>query len=213
MGTLAALAMFVAGCATTGSDHSEVDKQYKKFQTERPAAVVVNKGDKDLGIVAIASAKVYDSTVKYLDEYISATNDNKQYQYFINDFQAKMERDKNLSAATAIEMTLAEAKKNDEGKALADQTYPKIISGHQAVIALKPTDKLEELAPLATDAATVAASAKELVNSFRGFDPSTLEKFSSAEGISAQADFSVKALDFLNDRYQQEAEFEKHLKK
>lgn len=213
MGTISVVAMLVAGCASTSSNRTEADALYEKFQTERPAVAAVNTGDQSLDTVAVASAKVYGSTVKYLDEYISATNNHRPYLGFLNEIEEKMKANKGLTAEKAAEMVLAEAKKDDEGKDPKEQVYPRIIAGRKAVAALKPTKKLEELAPLAVEAAKVASSAKGLVNSFSGFDPSTLKKLSSAKNIYNQADFSVKAIDFLNYRYQQEAKFEKHLQK
>ena len=210
MGTAVVISMVVAGCAST--KRSEVDAEYEKFMNERPEAVSVNTGDESLDATAAASAKVYGAVIKYLDEYIAATNNYRPYLGFCNEVKAKMDADKNLAEEKAIAAVLEEVKKLDAGKPQEKQEYSLIIEGHKAVKALKPENKLPELAKLAVETDEILERAKNLSKSFKGFDPATLEKAKSVKSVIKQAEFTAKAIYFLNYRYQQEQSFENYMK-
>jgi len=212
MGTAVVTSMIVAGCASTAGTRSEADAQYEKFKNERPSVAIVNTGDQSLDGTAAASAKVYGAVVKYLDEYITATNDNRPYLGFVNEVQARMDADKNLTEEKAIAAVLEEAKKLDEGKPLENQEYPRIIAGHQAVQALKPQNKLAELAQLAVETDKILDQTNGLSKSFKGFDPEMLKKVKSVKYVVEQAKFAGKAIDFLNYRFKQEQSFENFMK-
>ncbi len=201
MGTAAAVALFVAGCMSKGNVN-EVQKQYERFQTERPAVAAVNSGDKSLDNVAVASAKVYGSTVKYLDEYFTATTNHKDYVSFTADVQYEMEQDKSLTQEQATAKALEFIKKNDEGKPEGEKAYSRVVAGYKAVNALSPAAKVKELAPLAEDAAKIATTAKGLSNSFTGLDAATIQKANSAKNVMNQAYYSGEALGFLKRQYE-----------
>jgi len=212
MGTAVVTSMIVAGCASTTGIRSEVDAEFEKFKTERPAVAIVNTGDQSLDGTATASAKIYGAVIKYLDEYITKTNEHRPYLGFINEVKARMDADKNLTEEKAIAAVLEEAKKLDEGKPLENQEYPRIIAGHQAVLALQPQNKLAELAQLAVEVDQILDQTNGLSKSFRGFDPATLGKIKSVKYVADQAIFAGKAINFLKYRYQQEQSFENFMK-
>lgn len=212
MGTTFVISMIVSGCTSTSGTRSEADAQYNKFMNERPAVAIVKTGDESLDATAIASAKIYGGVIKYLDEYIAATNNNRPYLGFVYEVKARMDADINLTEEKAVAAVLEEAKKLDEGKPIDNQEYPRIIEGHKAVQALKPVNKLTELAQLALDTDKILESTNGLSKSFKGFDANTMEKLKSAKYVAEQAKFSKQAIEFLHYRYQQEKSFESFMK-
>lgn len=202
LGAFAAATMFVAGCVS-GDKRSEWDAQYERFRTERPAAVAVNSGDANLDAVSATTAKLYGATVKYLDEYVTANNENRPYIGYTYEVEDLVRNNKGMTEAQASEIVLAEAKKRDEGKPESEQEYPRIIAGHKAVMALKPENKLAELAPLIAEAASNVDKAIALKDSFKGFDANTLMKVKSVMNVIDQAQFTSEALAFLRYRYEQ----------
>ena len=211
LGAVAGVAIFVAGCVS-GDSRSEWDAKYERFCNERPAAVAVNSGDANLDAVAATTAKLYGATVKYLDEYITANNENRPYIGFTYEVEELMKNNENMTEAQAAEKVLAEAKMRDEGKPESEQEYPRIIAGYNAVKALEPANKLAELAPLALEAASNVEKAIALKDSFTGFDANTLLKAKSALNVVDQARFTSEALVFLQYRYNQAKNLEEYMK-
>lgn len=212
MGSAVVISMIISGCASTASSRSEADALYEKFMNERPEAVFVNTGDESLDATAAASAKVYGAVIKHLDDYIAATNNCRPYLGFVNEVKARVDADKNLTEEKAIAAVLEEVKKLDEGKPQEKQEYPLIIEGHKAVEALKPANKLVELAQLAVETDEILERTKGLSKSFKGLTPDMMEKAKSVKSVVKQAEFTAKAIDFLNYRYRQEQSFENYMK-
>lgn len=210
IGMFAATAMFVAGCAS-GDTRSDWDARYERFCNERPAATAVVTGDENLDAVAASSAKLYGAMIKYLDEYVTANNEYRPYIGFTYEVEELVKNNKNMTEAQAAEIVLAEAKKRDEGKPESEQEYPRIIAGYNAVMALRPENKLKELAPLAVEAASCVDKAMALKNSFSGFDATILKKIQSAANVVEQAQFTSEALVFLQYRYEQAKNLEGHM--
>jgi len=214
MTSFAALVLFAVGCTSlTTKKHSDADAAFEKFKNERPVLEYVNTGDESLDNAAVACTKIYGATIKYLDEYITAKNEQRPYLGFQNEVQAKLEADKKLTMEEACNIVLAEAKKNDEGKSPDQQEYPRIIAGMKASKALKPQNKITELCQLTKEVDELIDNTNGLSQSFKGFDLETVKKINSAKNILKQAKFSGEALDFLQYRYQQENNFEKYMQK
>ncbi len=190
------IAMLAAGCVSSDK-RSEWDAQYERFRTQRPAAVAVESGDANLDAVAAVTAKVYGATVKYLDEYVTANNDNRPYIAYTYEVEELLRNNKDMTKEQASEAVLAEAKKRDEGKPESEREYPRIIAGHKAVMALKPENKLAELAPILVEAASNVDKAIALKDSFSGFDANTIMKAKTVANVVDQAQFTLDALRFL----------------
>ena len=191
------MGMFLYGCASLGSK-SDSRQAYEKFQKERPDVAYVQTGDQALDKTASLSANIYGTTVKYLNEYIAASENNRAYIGFTNEVNYEIQ-DNKKSATDAIQATLENIKKSDvEAKT---NNYNDVIVAMNALNALKPENKLAELAPLGTQAVEVAASASKLKNSFTSFDTTVLTKLQSAKNILNQANYTVDALSFLQRQY------------
>lgn len=209
MGSLVVILLTVAGCASTSGENtrSRIDREYEKFMTERPATVIVDTGDQSVDSVATATANIYGATIKFLDEYVAATNNHRPYLGFVNEVKARMEDDKNLTGESAIAAVLDEVKKLDAEKPQEEQEYFRIVEGSKAVEALKPANKLIELAQLTIETDKVLGQINGLSKSFKGFDPAIQTKIKSVKNIKEQAEFTSKAIKFLQYRYEQEQNF------
>lgn len=211
-------AMVLTGCATKGT-HGEVAEKFREFQeavAQRPAAYVFT-GERSVDEVGKLSAEVYDATIKYLNEYIKATENNRYYIGFMNDVQ-EVAKEKKITTAQAMAEVLADYKKADsEATNPEDKIYNKVIEGYRAVQALKPANKLKELAPIAIRAGKVALQAKNVQNvivktystiNFRdvnGMKRKVLVTGSIAK-VLEQAYFDTRALEFLIDQYKRNQE-------
>lgn len=199
-GTILCAGILGSGCASTGS-RSEAAANYEKFKTERPEPVAVQSNNKALNDVASASAKVYGFTVKSLDEYISATDNSRQYRGFLNEMEDLMAVDSNLTKEQARTQALEAIRLSDEGKPEEEKVYQHVVDGYNAVQALKPSNKLKEVLALTIEAKKVADSAKNLSSSFKGFDMENMANAKSANNILNQATYTLDALGFLERQY------------
>ena len=211
-------AVLFTGCATQGT-HGEVAEKFKEFQeavAKRPAAFVVT-GERSLDEVGKLSAEVYAATIKYLDEYVKATENNRYYIGFVNDAQ-EVAKEKKITTAQAMAEVLAEYKKADEeAKNPEDKIVKKVLEGYKAVQALKPANKLKELAPIAVRAGKVALQAKDvqgvIVKTYstinfrdvKGMQKKVMVTASIAK-VLEQAYFNTRALEFLVDQYKRNQE-------
>ena len=217
-------AILISGCASSGN-HGEVAEKYEKFKeatANRPPAYVLT-GDRAVDDVGKLSAQIYGSTIKYLDEYVKATENNRYYIGFMNDV-AEMAKEKKIPGPEAMVQVLKEYQEGDAKAKPEDKIYPRVIDGYNAVEALKPANKLKELAPLAAQAAKIALQAKNLSQTVQKTYSSI--SFSDVEGlrkkalvtaaavkIVEQATFDTVALDFLTDQYQRNEEMKKYMQK
>lgn len=217
------LAMIGAGCATSGT-HGEVAENYKKFQeaaAARPPAFVAT-GERALDEVGILSAEVYASTIKYLDEYIRATENNRYYIGFMND-SVELSKEKKIPIGQAMAEVLKEYREGDaKVEKEEEKIYPRVIEGFQAVEALKPANKLRELAPLALRAANVALNAEKIAHiitkTYSSIDFRDVNGMAKKVAVTAalakvteQTLFDVRALDFLQDQYKRNIEMEQYM--
>lgn len=182
----------VAGCQTKNACAKD---EFEKFKKDRPAAEVVVSGDKAVDAVAVTTAKLYQQTNKLLDEYVAATDNHQEFFEFSAIVQAKMDNDKSLTMEAAREAAKADMIAADAN------VWPKIKAGYDATEALKPTNKLTEIAPLLMETAKTTQQAVGLKDSFKGFDGTTLAKVSSISKIVKQLDFNKDALIFLQKQY------------
>ena len=109
LGMLAVAGMLFAGCASSGTN-GEVAEKYKQFQeavAQRPPAYVPC-GEPALDDVGKLSAQVYGSLIKYLDEYVKATENNRYYIGFTNDVN-EVAKEKKISAPEAMAQVWAMA--------------------------------------------------------------------------------------------------------
>ena len=224
LGMLAVAGMLFAGCASSGTN-GEVAEKYKQFQeavAQRPPAYVPC-GEPALDDVGKLSAQVYGSLIKYLDEYVKATENNRYYIGFTNDVN-EVAKEKKISAPEAMAQVWADYQKLDEGKPAEEQICPKVSEGFHAVEALKPENKLKELLPIAAQAAKVALQAKEVADTVTKTYSSI--NFGDVEGmkkkalvtatlakVTEQAAFNTCALDFLQDQFKRNQEMKQYMQK
>lgn len=221
---VATAAIIISGCASSGT-HGEVAEKYEKFKeatANRPPAFVLT-GDRSVDDVGKLSAQVYGSTIKYLDEYVKATENNRYYIGFMNDV-AETAKEKKIPVPEAMAQVLKEYQDGDAKAKPEEKVYPRVVEGYKAVEALKPANKLRELAPLALQAGKVALQAKNLSKTVQKTYSSI--SFSDVEGlrkkalvttaaakIVEQAIFDTIALDFLQDQYKRNEEMKKYMQK
>ncbi len=191
---LAVMTIAFGGCASL-SPMEEAQKQFEEFQETRPPAAAVETGDAKIDNISHASAELYGFTIRYLDEYIAAADNRKEYLGFIAEVEYLM-KNKNISREAAYE----EVRK--ACMAEAPEIWPKVVEGYNAVNALEPENKLNELLPLVPRAAQIVADASSLQSSLLGFDAAIINKLSAVKSVLVQAKFSGKALDFLVRQYQ-----------
>ena len=216
------VALVLTGCATSGN-HGEVAEKYAKFQAaaaERPPEYVMT-GERSLDDVGILSAQLYASIIKYLDEYVKATENNRYYIGFMNDVQ-ELVKEKNIAVPEAMAQVLKEYRDNDAKLEPDKKVYPRVIEGYQAVEALKPANKLRELAPIAVQVAKVAVQAKRVgdvisktyssisFNDVEGMRKKARITAASAKVIEQTA-FETIAVEFLQDQYQRNQEMKSYM--
>ena len=217
------VAVICAGCATSGT-HGEVAENYEKFKeavAARPPAFVAT-GEKALDDVGILSAQIYGSTIKYLDEYIKATENNRYYIGFMND-SVELSKEKKIPMGQAMAEVLKEYREAD-AKVEKDEekVYPRVIEGFRAIEALKPANKLRELAPIAAQAAEVALNATKVADivakTYSSIDFKDVDGMAKKVAVTAalakvteQSLFDVRALDFLQDQYKRNIEMEQYM--
>jgi|GEM_PF-1508025 len=221
---LSAVIVLVSGCATKGT-HGEVAEKYAKFQeaaAQRPPEYVLT-GERSLDDTGKLSAQVYGSMIKYLKEYVQATENNRYYIGFIND-ATEVAKEKKISIPEAMAQVLREYQENDAKAKPEDKVYPRVIEGYTAVEALKPENKLRELAPIAIQAAKVALQAKRLsdviTKTYSSIDFRDVEGMRRKAVVTAalakvteQAVFNTIALDFLQDQYKRNQEMKSYMQK
>ena len=216
------VALVLTGCATSGT-HGEVAEKYAKFQAvvaERPPEYV-RTGERSLDDVGILSAQIYGSVIKYLDEYVKATENNRYYIGFMNDVK-ELVKEKNMPVPQAMAQILKEYRDNDAKLEPDKKVYPRVVEGYRAVEALKPANKLKELAPIAIQAAKVAVQAKRasdvIAKTYSTISFNDVEGMRKKVRITAaaakvveQTAFETIALDFLQDQYQRNQEMKSYM--
>lgn len=216
------ISMLVTGCASSGT-HGEVAEKYEEFKVavaQRPPAFV-RTGERALDDVGILSAEVYDSTIKYLDEYVKATENNRYYIGFMND-SVEYAKKKSVPLAQAMNAVLKQYREDDAAAAPEEKVYPRVVDGFKAIEALKPANKLKELAPIVAQAAKVALQAKQVsdvvVKTYSTINFKDIEGMKKKAVVTTalakvleQAAFNVRALDFLQDQYKRNQEMEQYM--
>ena len=191
----------ISGCSMlSGSGSSSDYEQYKKTITENPPAYVAT-GDQAIDSLGKTSATTYATTIKYLDEYIKATDGNKNYVAFQNDVESNVKggmSEKDAANKVLSDIQAMDAKQTDVTK----KQYDSIVSTLKAANDLKPENKLKELGSLGVQVADTSSSANKLSKSFSGFDPSTMNKVSAIKKIISQTDYTADAIKFLQRQYE-----------
>lgn len=194
VGSLALAMGLLVGCQS-GKNHEDVKADFEKFKTNRPPVEAIVSGDKAIDNVAVASARLYQQTNKYLDEYVAATDNHQEFFEFTAIVRMKMENDKSMSLADARKAARADMVAADPN------IWPKVKAGYDAAEALHPVNKLADIAQLLIEVAKVSQSAIGLKNSFNGFDATTIAKVNSVCKVLTQLTFTKDALVYLQRQY------------
>jgi len=157
------LAIFLAfiGCVSSG-DNSKIASEYEKFRNSLPPAKWRPTGVPSVDDIGILSAQVYRQTYQFLQEYISATENNRYYVGLMNEVD-EIKKTEDLDDCAALQKAfynIAEADKHrPEGE---EPALPRVIEGYNAVQALKPSNKLPALAQMLPVIADIILRAKKL---------------------------------------------------
>lgn len=194
----AGLAMFTTGCA---SNRDAMQKEYDRLAAVTPEPPVRCSVDRAIDDLGVAVGVNYAFAHKLMKEYVDATTNHREYIGFLNDVKYYMEEEK-LDEKAAFEKVVAGIMEQDAKAASPEEkVWPRVVAGMKAVDALSPENKLKELAPVVIATAKCISTAKELKNSFKGFDATTVEKGIACVKILEQGVYTTECLAFLTEQF------------
>ena len=194
----AGLAMFTTGCA---SSRDAMQKEYDRLAAVTPEPPVRCSVDRAIDDLGVAVGVNYAFAHKLMKEYVDATTNHREYIGFLNDVKYYMEEEK-LDEKAAYEKVVAGIMEQDAKAASPEEkVWPRVVAGIKAVDALSPENKLKELAPVVIATVKCISTAKELKNSFKGFDATTVEKGIACVKILEQGVYTTECLAFLTEQF------------
>ena len=195
----ALLVMFnVTGCA---SARDAVEKEYQRLASTPVGAAVRCPEDRAIDNLGVAVNVNYAFAHKLMREYVSATENHREYRGFLNDIKYYMDEEKLDEKAAAEKVRnaiLAEDAKIADPKA---KVWPRVVAGIKAANGLKLEQKLKEIAVVVAANAKNLKTVGELKNSFKGFDAATVGKALLCVEIASQAVFTAECLGFLTEQF------------
>ena len=192
-----ALAGVIAGCAST---REVVQKEYERL-ISLPAAEQVVSPNKQVNDVGRASSDLYHVCHAKLKNYVSATENHREFTGFMNDVQVVM-KDEGLSEEDAMAKVCALVQEEDKARPDAEKVWPRIMQGWAAANALDPAKQLAEIASLVLRNQEIVNSANNLPNSFANEDlMSKAQRGVEVAKIGEQAVETAEMIGFLGEQF------------
>lgn len=193
----AVLAGMAAGCMST---KEKITEEYNRITSLTPAERIVCGCDKAIDDLGGAVCDSHNLARNYLTAYVKETENHREYVGFMNDIDVLV-KDEGLSNEEAAKKLKGIIQQEDANRAEADKVWPRIAEGVAAVDALKPENKLKEIAAATLKNADLMKTASDLQGSFKGFDQTTLTKVGAVKNITAQGAETAECLAFLTEQY------------
>ena len=157
----------------------------------------------------------YQQTYQYLQENVSATENNRYYIGLMNEVD-EIKKNEGLEDFAALQKAfnnIAEADKNRaEG---TEPVLPRVIEGYNAVQALKPSNKLLGLTPMLPQIADLILRAKNLPNEVKAAlsrDPfKAVAAIKSAKNVLEQLYHTQKMAQYIKMQYDRNQEMKKYM--
>ena len=205
----------ITGCVSSKKANSEITSEYEKYKQALPPAEWQPTGVRSLDDIGILSAQIYQQTYQYLQEYVSATENNRYYIGLMNEVD-EIKKNEGLEDFAALQKAfnnIAEADKNRaEG---AEPVLPRVIEGYNAVQALKPSNKLLGLTPMLPQIADLILRAKNLPNEVKAAlskDPfKAVAATKSAKNVLEQLYHTQKMAQYIKMQYDRNQEMKKYM--
>ena len=180
--------VLVAGCSILGGS-SDARKGYEDFKEDRPAVAIVKSGDQSIDNVAGNVAILYGQTLQLLDDYIKSTEGNRTYVAFVND---------------TIEM-----KSEEEVQEYFNKLKPEQQQEILSVKKMEGFNNLKKASEFLKTAVELTASTADLLKQQQkkiqadpfGAIQDVLAAKETAQNMLDQAEYSVKALEFMVKQY------------
>ena len=193
----AAVVMLITGCAST---REVVQKEYERVIAMPPAEQVVSP-NKQVNNLGQLSFDQYNFCHSLLKEYVSATENHREYTGFMNDVQCVM-KDEGLGEEEAMSKVCALVQEEDKSRPDAEKVWPRIQEGWAAANALDPAKKLAEIARLVVRNQDISSSTKKLPDSYKDEEfKSKIARGVESGNISKQLAQSAEILAFLGEQY------------
>ncbi len=191
------LAGMMSGCTST---RDAVQKEYERVISLPPAEQVASP-NKQVNDVGRLSFDLHNSCHSLLKEYVSATENHREYTGFMNNVQSVI-KDEGLGEEDAMAKVCAEIQEEDKARPDAEKVWPRIQEGWTAANALDPKKKLAEIARLVIRNQEISESAKKLPDSYKDEDfKSKIERGAESGNISKQLAQTAEVLAFLGEQY------------
>jgi len=191
--------VIASGCS---ADRNAMAKEYERLAALPPVQMNRCPSDRALDSLGVAISKHYNFAHKLMKEFVGATENRREYLGFMNEIEYLVKEEK-MEEPAAMAKVVKEIQENDAKiKDPKEKVWPRVVEGINATNALDPVKKLRELAPVAAATLKAVADCQELANSFKGFDPSTIEKGLCAAKIIKQGVDASECLAFLTIQFQ-----------
>ena len=205
----------ITGCVTTAGGHSEITSEYERYRNSLPPADWEPTGVPSVDDIGILSVQLYEQTYNFLQEYISATENNRYYIGLMNEVD-EIKKNEGLEDEAALEKAfnnIAEADKNlPEG---SEPALPHVIEGYNAVQALSPLNKLQAITPMFPALVDLTLRAKHIpeeVATAVQNDPFTaIPILMSAKNVLEQLYHTQKMLQYVKLQYERNQEMKKYM--
>ena len=197
MGVSAAvISMVITGCMTA---REKIQEEYARL-TALPPAERVHAPDRSIDDLGRLSHDSFNEMHGVMKAYVAASENHREYVGFMNDVQCCVQEEK-LSNEDACKKVADAVIAEDANRPADEKVWPKVVEGINAVNALDPAKKLEELGVLTIRNAGFIKTAAELRNSFNGFDAATLQKVEAVGKIGVQLKDTSECLAFLVEQF------------
>ena len=187
----------LVGCASRDA----MTKEYNRLAALPPVYCNHCPEDKALDSLGVAVSKSYNFAHKLMKEYVAATETQRAYLGYMNDIEYYVTEEK-MEEEAAANRVMKEIQESDVQVANPEEKmWPQVVIGIQATNALKPAQKLQEIAPVALAVAQAIKDCNKLKDSFKGFDQATVAKGICAGKIIKQATDTAECLAFLSIQF------------
>ena len=196
--TALVLMLNVTGCATA---RNAMQDEYKRLSTTPPEPPARCEYDRAIDNLGVAVGVNYAFSHKLMKEYVSATENRREYLGFLNDVKYYIDEEK-LDEKAAVDKVVKGIMAEDEKITNPEEkVWPRVVEGINATNSLKIENKLKEIIPVLAANAKNLKTVTELKNSFNGLDATVIAKGVACAKIAKQATFTAECLTFIAEQF------------
>lgn len=212
---MSAALILVSGCVSEKDGNQKITSEYEQFKKSLPPATWQPTGVRCLDDIGVLSAKVYQESYNYMTEYISATENKREYISFMADV-ADIKKKENLDDVQAMKkIFLIRAEQDKNLKDGEEPLLPRVIEGYNAVYALQPANKIKSLANMLPQIADLIVRAKQMPNEIKqelSNDPFKVASATkSANNVLKQLEYTQKMAGYIYDQYKRNQDLEGYM--